>query len=350
MLEKIRRLLVGPPRDIKDPHTFHAVSLVALLAWVGLGADGLSSSAYGPDEAFRALGTHTSFAAVLALATALTVFIISYGYSRIIEHFPTGGGYVVASKLLGPRFGVVSGAALLVDYVLTISVSIASGADAVFSFLPERWAHAKLPSKLVALTLLTVLNLRGAKESITTLLPIFLAFLVTHAALLLKVIGGHAREVPREAPVAVFFVGSYNGLGRHAVLKLLAMFPGHFQGAIFVSVAVVDSGVFKGADEVEALDHYVDFARRLGLPASAQCKVGTEVPATSEAIAREVLARHPRAIFVSGNLLFETDSFFTRPLHNETAFAVQSRLQRGGIPMVVLPVRVTLGPQPRVAA
>ena len=134
---RIRRALLGAPRDIEDPRTFHTISLIAFLAWVGLGADGLSSTAYGPDEAFRALGDHTYLAVFLALATAVTVFIISYAYSRIIEHFPSGGGgYVVAAQILGPRVGVVSGAALLVDYVLTISISIASGADAIFSFLP----------------------------------------------------------------------------------------------------------------------------------------------------------------------------------------------------------------------
>src|SRR5262245_9759808 len=66
---RLRRLLFGPPRDVKDPRTYHAVSLAALFAWVGLGADGLSSSAYGPDEAYRALGEHTSLAALLAFAT-----------------------------------------------------------------------------------------------------------------------------------------------------------------------------------------------------------------------------------------------------------------------------------------
>src|SRR4051812_30718759 len=143
---RVRRAVIGAPKDVKDPHAFHKLSLVALLAWVGLGADGLSSSAYGPDEAYRQLGEHTGLAVFLAVAAALTVFIISYGYSRIIEHFPAGGGgYVVASKLLGPRVGVLSGAALLVDYVLTITISIASGADAIFSFLPPSLLPYKLP-------------------------------------------------------------------------------------------------------------------------------------------------------------------------------------------------------------
>src|ERR1700748_3715356 len=119
---RFRRAIFGAPKDVKDPHAFHQLSLVALLAWVGLGADGLSSSAYGPEEAFKQLGDHQGLAILLAAATAVTVFIISYAYSRVIEHFPSGGGgYVVATKLLGPRFGVVSGSALLVDYLLTIT-------------------------------------------------------------------------------------------------------------------------------------------------------------------------------------------------------------------------------------
>src|SRR5437763_9194313 len=153
----IKRLLFGPPKDIKDPHAFHKLSLVALLAWVGLGADGLSSSAYGPDEAYRALGEHTGLAFFLAVATAVTVLVISYGYSRIIEQFPSGGGgYVVASKLLDPRVGVVSGAALLVDYVLTITISVASGADAIFSmpFVPASWQPYKLAFAICGLGLL----------------------------------------------------------------------------------------------------------------------------------------------------------------------------------------------------
>src|SRR5580700_5722532 len=80
--------LLGRPRDPHDPTLGHQLSLVAFLAWVGLGVDGLSSSAYGPDEAFRALGDQTYIAFFLALATGLTVFIISYAYSRLIEHFP----------------------------------------------------------------------------------------------------------------------------------------------------------------------------------------------------------------------------------------------------------------------
>ena len=133
-ISKIKKLVFGAPKQIKDPQIFHTMSLIPLLAWVGLGADGLSSSAYGPEEAFRALGSHTYLAILLGLATAVTVFIISASYSRIIEHFPHGGGgYIVSTHMLSEKAGVVSGSALLVDYVLTITISVASCSDAVVS-------------------------------------------------------------------------------------------------------------------------------------------------------------------------------------------------------------------------
>ena len=114
-MTRLVRLLIGEKREI-EPGVFHSVSLIAFLAWVGLGADGLSSSAYGPEEAFKALGEHTYLAVGLAVATSLTVLVIAYSYSRIIEQFPLGGGgYVVASRLIGHGAGVVSGSALVID-------------------------------------------------------------------------------------------------------------------------------------------------------------------------------------------------------------------------------------------
>src|SRR5215472_11304074 len=137
MVSGLRKFLFGGRKDFRDPGIFHRIALIPFLAWVGLGADGLSSSSYGPEEAFRALGTHTSLAVFLAVAVGVTVFLISAAYSRIIEEFPHGGGgYVVATKLLGAPVGVVSGAALVVDYMLTITVSIAAAGDALFSLLP----------------------------------------------------------------------------------------------------------------------------------------------------------------------------------------------------------------------
>ncbi|MBM3580178.1 MAG: amino acid transporter, partial [Alphaproteobacteria bacterium] len=85
MLLKIRNFLFGSPRDPFDKETRRHISLAAFLAWVGLGADGISSSCYGPEEAFLALGSHEELAIYLAIVTALTVFIISYAYVQVIE-------------------------------------------------------------------------------------------------------------------------------------------------------------------------------------------------------------------------------------------------------------------------
>ncbi len=178
-------LIVGPPKNIRDPRLFHSLSLVAFLAWVGLGSDGLSSSCYGPEEAFLALGQHQYLAVFLALMTAITVFVIAASYSQTIDLFPSGGGgYLVATTLLGPYPGLVSGAALVVDYVLTISISIASGADAIFSFLPTPWLRWKLMVCLVVVIVMIAMNLRGVKESVMSLVPIFLAFVLMHAWLI----------------------------------------------------------------------------------------------------------------------------------------------------------------------
>ena len=189
----IKRKLVGAPKNIKDPSIFHRLSLVAVLAWIGLGADGLSSSAYGPEEAFKALGEHTYLAIFLALATTFTVFIISIAYSRIIEHFPYGGGgYIVSTHMLGKKAGVISGSALLVDYVMTISISIAACSDAIFSFLPENLHFVKLTFSATIIIAMIVMNIRGVKESITVLAPIFMIFVVSHIALILAGILSHA--------------------------------------------------------------------------------------------------------------------------------------------------------------
>jgi amino acid transporter len=193
---KFRDALIGKPRNIKDPSLFHKLALIPLLAWIGLGADGLSSASYGPEEAFKALGRHTYLAIFLALATALTVFIISYAYSRIIEYFPSGGGgYIVATHTLGEKFGVISGAALLVDYMLTITVSIVSCGDAIFSFFPVVWQPYKIPFDVAAIIFLVVINLRGVKESVTMLAPIFLTFVVTHVLLIGYGILSHVGQI-----------------------------------------------------------------------------------------------------------------------------------------------------------
>jgi len=242
--QRVRRVVLGPPKDVQEPHAFHKLSLIAFLAWVGLGADGLSSSAYGPDETFRQLGEHVGLAVFLAAAMIATVFIISYGYSRIIEQFPSGGGgYLVASKVLGGPAGVVAGSALLVDYVLTITISIAAGADAIFSFLPTRWANVELLCSMIGITLLTLMNLRGIKESVTSIAPIFGVFLATHAILLVVAIGSHVPQLPAvAAEVHTNVGGTLSALGMFGTLKLL-MRAYSLGGGTYTGIEAVSNGV-----------------------------------------------------------------------------------------------------------
>ena len=195
--DKFKELIIGRGKNVRDPRIFHKISLIAFFAWVGLGADGLSSSNYGPQEAFLSLGDHRHLALYLALMTAITVITISASYSQIIELFPTGGGgYVVATKLLGPIFGLVSGCALVVDYMLTISISISSGVEAVLSFLPPGFFQYKLTFILLITLSLVLLNLRGVKESVATLMPIFLFFFASHVVLILYGIFSHVTATP----------------------------------------------------------------------------------------------------------------------------------------------------------
>ncbi len=195
--EKAKKILLGGEKDVKDPRIFHKLSLIAFFAWVGLGADGLSSSNYGPQEAFLSLGDHKHLALYLAVMTAITVITISLSYSQIIELFPTGGGgYVVATKLLGPVFGLISGCALVVDYMLTISISISSGVEAVLSFLPPGYFRHKLTFILIVTLALVLLNLRGVKESVATLTPIFLFFFISHVGLILYGIFSNVSATP----------------------------------------------------------------------------------------------------------------------------------------------------------
>lgn len=183
LISKIKQILIGKPLNALNPNIKKHIALVAVIAWIGLGADGLSSSAYGPEEAFLALGPHTGIGIFLAFATAITVFIIALSYNQVIELFPNGGGgYKVATHLLGPSAGVFSGSALIVDYVLTIAVSTASGVDAIFSLLPPSFTTHKVLTAIGIIIILVILNLRGMKESINILLPLFLGFLITHVA------------------------------------------------------------------------------------------------------------------------------------------------------------------------
>jgi amino acid transporter len=240
----IKQLLFGKPKDPLDPTVFHRVSLVAFLAWVGLGADGLSSSAYGPEEAYLALGGHLYLALPLALLMALTVFVISASYSHIIEMFPTGGGgYLVATKLLGPKVGLASGSALIVDYMLTITISVASAGDQIFSFLPMSMHESKLAIEFALIFFLIYLNLRGTKESVIFLLPIFLLFVAAHIIAIGLGIFPQAAEIPVVAATTYQrTVGDIQGLGLWTTIFII-LHAYSLGGGTYTGIEAVSNGL-----------------------------------------------------------------------------------------------------------
>ncbi len=244
MGEKIKELVLGKPKDPLDPGVFHNISLIAFFAWVGLGADGLSSSCYGPEEAFLSLGNYSHLAIWLAIAVAATVFILSASYSQIIEMFPSGGGgYLVATKLIGPVPGLISGCALLVDYILTVAISVAASMDAIFSFLPPVFLPWKLYATLLCLLLMTTLNLRGIKESVLILTPIFLAFVLTHGFVILYGIFSHGSTL---GPlVADTLAETKSGLSEIGFFALAAIFFRAFclGGGTFTGIEAVSNGL-----------------------------------------------------------------------------------------------------------
>jgi amino acid transporter len=219
----LKSIIFGREKSLSDKNLFHSISLIAVFAWVGLGADGLSSSCYGPAESYKALAGNTHLSLLVALACVLTIVAICASYSQIISLFPSGGGgYLVASKLLSPGFGVVSGCALLIDYVLTVTVSVASGADALFSLFPANVEQhmiaigitTKLLFELLCVFGLTLINLRGVKESVLIWVPIFGVFVLTHAFVIIYALATHASGLSSIGSGAVHEVHGER-LGRH---------------------------------------------------------------------------------------------------------------------------------------
>lgn len=197
MLNKLKQVLLGKPINPMDKATRGHISLIAFFAWIGLGADGLSSVSYGPEQAFLALGHNAFLGLYLAGMIAITVFVISIAYNQVIELFPSGGGgYKVATRLIGRFPGLISGSALILGYVLTITMSIAAGVAALFSLLPIGMQHYKLMADVCAILLLMYLNMRGMKESIKVFLPIFMGFIVAHVFIIAYGIGVHVNNLP----------------------------------------------------------------------------------------------------------------------------------------------------------
>jgi amino acid transporter len=166
--------------------------------------------------------------------------------------------------------------------------------------------------------------------------------------------GAGAEPDPR-APTAVLMVGAYGGIGVHSLLSIQRSFAGYFKNVIFVSVAVLDSGSFKGSEELDrlqqrtrdALDKYVRLARGLGWNASSRMASGLDAVKEATGLCTALAAEFPRTTFFAGKLIWKRETWWQRILHNETAYQIERRLHWKGLSMAVLPIRVGLGADTR---
>ncbi|MCE5240616.1 APC family permease [bacterium] len=166
MPHSLRRLLLGTPLATSRMMHERIGPAVGLSVF---SADALSSVAYGTEEVLLALVVAGSAGLQLsiypAIGIAILITIVAFSYRQTILHYPDGGGaYIVAKDNLGTRAGLVAGAALLVDYVLTVAVSVTSGVAAVVSAAPGLAEH-RVAIALVMITFVALVNLRGTRES-----------------------------------------------------------------------------------------------------------------------------------------------------------------------------------------
>jgi hypothetical protein len=161
-------------------------------------------------------------------------------------------------------------------------------------------------------------------------------------------------EAPNTTPpspdqhTAVILVGGYSGLGVHTVLNAVRFMPHYFKNIIFISVGTVDSGNFKGVEELDrlkkhvegSLTKYVDLAQRLGFSSISYMAFGTDVVDELEQLSRVVHRDFPKSVVFAGQLVFQRETWYGALLHNQTAYSLQRRLQWDGVPMVILPTRV----------
>jgi len=305
---------------------------------------------------------------------------VPHGFSALSERLTTRNGIVLMggaalAALLYTRGDVGH---LIVMYSINVFLTFSLSMAAMLRFWARQRRRAEwrrrtllfgaalaLCATILAITVLEKFRAGGWITVLVTSLVIGLCFRVrTHyrrssarADALYRELGdlaeiaGHAAEaqpLDRSLPTAAVLVASYGGLGIHTLLGIVRAFPGHYRQAVFISVGVVDSGEFKGEDALEelrrrteeTLDRYGALAGKLGVAATGRMALGTDVVETAEALCREVAREFPRATFFSGRLIFQRERWYQRLLHNETALAIQQRLQWAGRTMVLMPIRV----------
>ncbi|GBG95751.1 amino acid permease [Ligilactobacillus salitolerans] len=186
MWRYLKRLLIGKPLKTNDEG---GQALTKFKALALLSSDALSSVAYGTEQITTTLlvlsAAATWYSVPAAAIVLILLFAITMSYRQIIHAYPSGGGaYVVATKNWGAGAGLMAGGSLLVDYMLTVAVSVTSGTEAITSAIPALRPHAVLLAVLIVIFIMT-LNLRGMRESASFLtVPVYL-FVVMIAVMII---------------------------------------------------------------------------------------------------------------------------------------------------------------------
>jgi hypothetical protein len=156
-----------------------------------------------------------------------------------------------------------------------------------------------------------------------------------------------------QGPTAVLIARAFDGIAIHSLLNIRRLFPSEFKNLVIVSVGVIDSGQFKGLEEIEDLRRskeddlksLAEFANCVGWYAEHRYSLGVDLLEELEKLCRDVANDFPKSVFFAGSLVFEQDRFFGCLLHNQTPFALQRRLYFQGHDMMILPIRVFLSPR-----
>jgi amino acid transporter len=208
LLSQVKRFIVGEPIP---SHLAHHERLSRVTGLAVLSSDALSSVAYATEEILRVLvlagAAALTFASPIAIVIATILAIVAFSYRQTISAYPGGGGaYIVAKENLGDTPALIAAAALLIDYVLTVAVSIAAGVAAITSAFPQ-WHVNRVEMALVFVAVLMMGNLRGIRESGRIFAIPTYFFIVSILALVVfgawrVLTGGAAPLPPPEAPVA----------------------------------------------------------------------------------------------------------------------------------------------------
>ena len=178
MFSKLKNIFIGRPLKSSDEGE-EGNLLTKLQALAMLSSDALSSIAYGPEQVVLVLVSVSAGAIWWSLPIGIVVLILlaslTISYRQVIHAYPQGGGaYMVTTENLSPKAGLVSGGSLLVDYMLTVAVSVSSGADAITSAIPALHPY-NLHISIVLVLILMLMNLRGLRESaVSLMIPVYL--------------------------------------------------------------------------------------------------------------------------------------------------------------------------------